>query len=55
MPIITLGFRLKALMNRFFHLLEREAYRERPLPPVVLINTLPVLLWWEISSDAVSR
>ena len=51
MPIIALGLRLKALMNRSFHLLDREAYRERPLSPVILINTLPVLLWREIISD----
>ena len=55
MPMIALGLRLKALMNRSFHLLEREAYRVRPFSPVVLMNTLPVRLWREIISDAVSR
>jgi len=53
-PMIVLGFRLKALMNRSFHLLDMEAYRERPLSPVILIKALPVLLWWEINSVAVS-
>ncbi len=55
MPIIALGFRLKALINLDFHLLDMEAYKERPLSPVILIKALPVLLWREINSDAVSR
>ena len=55
MPKIILGLRLKALMNLSFHLLDMEAYKARPLSPVILINTLPVRLWRVISSDAVSR
>ncbi len=55
MPIIAFGFRLKALMKRSFHLLGRVEYRERPLSPVILMNALPVRLWREINSDAVSR
>jgi len=55
MPIIALGFCLKASMNRTFHLLDMEAYRERPFSPVILIKALPVLLWRVINSEAVSR
>jgi hypothetical protein len=55
MPMIALGFRLKALMNLDFHLLDMEAYRVRPLSPVILMKTLPVLLWRVIISEAVSR
>jgi hypothetical protein len=35
---------LKALMNLDFHLLDMEAYRVRPLSPVILIKALPVRL-----------
>ena len=55
MPIIALGFRLKASMNLFFHFLGMEAYSVSPLSPVILINTLPVRLWREIIAVAVSR
>ena len=55
MPIIALGLRLKASMNRSFHLLDMEEYRVSPLSPVILINALPVRLWREINSEAVSR
>ena len=55
MPMIALGLRLKASMNRSFHLRGMEEYRERPLSPVILMNALPVLLLRETNSEAVSR
>lgn len=55
MPMIALGFRLKASMNRSFHLRGRDEYRERPLSPVRLMKTLPMRLLREIISVAVSR
>jgi len=53
-PMIALGFRLKASMRRALHLWGRAEYRVRPVSLVTLMNTLPVLLWRVINSDAVS-
>ena len=55
MPINARGFRLKAATNFCPNFLGMDAYSERPVSPVRLMNTLPVLLWWAMRSVAVSR
>jgi hypothetical protein len=55
MPINARGFFLNAPMNLRLNFLGTDAYSESPVSPVRLINTLPVCLWREIRSVAVSR
>jgi hypothetical protein len=55
MPINARGFLLNAPMNLCLSFLGTDAYSASPVSPVRLMNALPVCLWWEIKSVAVSR
>ena len=54
-PRTAIGFFLNPFINIFFRRLGNEEYNVNPASPVRLIKVLPVLLYLEINSNAVSR
>ena len=54
-PTTAIGFFLNPFINIFFIWVGNEEYSVNPASPLKLIKALPVLLYLEMSSSAVSR
>jgi len=54
-PRTAIGFFLNPFINIFFMWVGSDEYRVNPASPVKLIKVFPVLLYLDMSSNAVSR